>query len=355
MEESIKEQQSTPLPGNSARPKLQRYALRSGTKPKEEKLPVPELSNPPSSASKRGRSVSSVSKSVGVLDLSAKDKSAKPPRRLSIPTKNVSPTRKFVGNITPISEVRRTARSQGKSDTPASDVSRSSKKTFNLLSSTSYWLSQIKLSEAASKHSVSLGFFKLALEAGCKPLHRMRDELKSYIDRCNLDESEQTVNDLLESYNTAEDTERLQVSETISQGPEVGTRSSDDEVHSSSSSVEPRKFKPKSLNTDVTKTTLGTEVNQRNPTTTPRNRGFWNKNAAPNSTSETAKKSVKKPYKPNKQEPIQGKEKAKKQGKKQLNEKAAPASTSPEEDSVQSNKENLEAPQIEVISTEEVI
>lgn len=112
--------------------------------------------------------MSSVSKSVGVLDLSAKDKSAKPPRRLSIPTKNVSPTQKLVGNITPISEVRRTARSQGKSDTPVSDVSRPSKKTFNLLSSTSYWLTQIKLSEAASKHSVSLGFFKLALEAGCK-------------------------------------------------------------------------------------------------------------------------------------------------------------------------------------------
>nr|XP_023530900.1 uncharacterized protein LOC111793302 [Cucurbita pepo subsp. pepo] len=341
MEEPIKEQQSTPLPGNSARPKLQRYALRSGTKSKEEMPPVPEFSNPPSSASKRGRTISSVSKSVGVLDLSAKDKSAKPPRRLSIPTKNVSPTRKLVGNITPISEVRRTARNQGKSDTPVSDVSRSSsRKTFNILCSTSYWLSQIKLSEAASKHSVSLGFFKLALEAGCKPFHRMRDELKAYMDRCNLNASEQAVKDLLESYNAAEETEQVQVSETFSQGPEVGTRSSDDEVHSSSSTVEPRNLKPKSLSTDVTKT--------------PRNRGLWNKNAAPNSTSETVKKPVKKPQKPNKQEPIQGKEKAKKQGKKQLSEKV-PASTSPEEDSVQSNKENLEAPQIEVTSTEEVI
>ncbi|KAG6587525.1 hypothetical protein SDJN03_16090, partial [Cucurbita argyrosperma subsp. sororia] len=343
MEEPIKEQQSTPLPGNSARPKLQRYALRSGTKSREEMPPVPELSNPPSSASKRGRTISSVSKSIGVLDLSAKDKSAKPPRRLSIPTKNVSPTRKLVGNITPISEVRRTARNQGKSDTPVSDVSRSSsRKTFNILCSTSYWLSQIKLSEAASKHSVSLGFFKLALEAGCKPLHRMRDELKAYIDRCNLNASEQAVKDLLESYNAAEETEQVQVSETFSQGPEMGTRSSDDEVHSSSTTVEPRNLKPKSL---------GTEVNQRNLTTTPRNRGLWSKNAAPNSTSETVKKPVKKPQKPNKQEPIQGKEKAKKQVKKQLSEKV-PASTSPEEDSVQSNKENLEAPQIEVTSTE---
>lgn len=135
----------------------------------------------------------------------------------------------------------------------------------------------------------------------------MRDELKAYMDRCNLNASEQAVKDLLESYNAAEETEQVQVSETFSQGPEVGTRSSDDEVHSSSSTVEPRNLKPKSLSTDVTKT--------------PRNRGLWNKNAAPNSTSETVKKPVKKPQKPNKQEPIQGKEKAKKQGKKQLSEK----------------------------------
>lgn len=149
----------------------------------------------------------------------------------------------------------------------------------------------------------------------------MRDELKSYINRCNLDESEQTVKDLLENYNSAQETEQLQVSESITQGPEVGTRSSDDEVHSSSSSVEPRKLKPKSLNADVAKTTPVTEVNQRNLTTTPRNRGTWNKNAAPNSTSETTKKSLKKPHKPNKQEPIQGREKTKKQAKKQPSEK----------------------------------
>lgn len=150
----------------------------------------------------------------------------------------------------------------------------------------------------------------------------MRDELKSYLERCKLDESEQTVKDLLESYNTSEDSEQLQVSETYSQGPEVGTRSSDDEVHSSSSTVEPRKLKPKSLNTDVAaKTTPVTEVNQRNPTTTPRNRDLWNKNAAANSTSETVKKSVKKPQKPNKQEPIQGKDKVIKHGKKQLSGK----------------------------------
>lgn len=116
----------------------------------------------------RGRPASSVSKSVGVLDLSGKDKPAKPPRRLSIPNKSTAtPAPKLGGNITPISEAR--SRRSVKSETPASDASRlTSRKKFSILSSESYWLSQIKLSEAAGKHSVSLGFFKLALEAGCE-------------------------------------------------------------------------------------------------------------------------------------------------------------------------------------------
>lgn len=116
----------------------------------------------------RVRPASTVSKSVSVLDLSGKEKSAKPPRRLSIPTKPViSPVRKPAGNITPISEAR--TKSQGKSETPFSDVSRTaSRKKFNALSSASYWISQIKVSESVAKHSISLGFFKLALEAGCE-------------------------------------------------------------------------------------------------------------------------------------------------------------------------------------------
>lgn len=120
----------------------------------------------------RGRTPSSVSKSMGVIDLFDKGKSAKPARRLSIPTKaTLSPAPKPVGNITPITETRakRSVSSQVKSDTPVSDVSKSlSRKKFIILSSASYWLSQIKLSEASAKHSISLGFFKLALEAGCE-------------------------------------------------------------------------------------------------------------------------------------------------------------------------------------------
>lgn len=126
----------------------------------------------------RVRPASSVSKSVAALPLSGKEKSAKPPRRLSVPSKSiVSPASRPLGIITkepkkigkPISETRakRSPSNQGKSDTPQSNVSKSSnRKKYDLISSASYWLSQIKLSESAAKHSISLGLFKLALEAG---------------------------------------------------------------------------------------------------------------------------------------------------------------------------------------------
>ncbi|KAL2520964.1 DPH4-like protein [Forsythia ovata] len=64
--------------------KLLRYPLRFATKPKEEKPPLVDSSN--SSAHKREKLASSVSKSVGVLDLSDK-KPAKPPRRQSVSSK----------------------------------------------------------------------------------------------------------------------------------------------------------------------------------------------------------------------------------------------------------------------------
>lgn len=105
---------------------------------------------------------------MGVLDLSAKEKSAKPPsRRLSTPTRSgVSSASRPAGSITPISEAG--SRRSVRSETPVGDLLRSSTRQKALLSSTMYWLSQIKMSEMAAKHSVSLGFFKLSLEAGCK-------------------------------------------------------------------------------------------------------------------------------------------------------------------------------------------
>lgn len=109
---------------------------------------------------------------MGVIDLSAKEKSAKPPRRLSIPTKSAAkPVPKPAGNITPISETRamRSASTRAKSETPLSDLSRTSgRKKYDVLSSASYWITHIKNSESAAKHSISLGFFKLAFEAGCE-------------------------------------------------------------------------------------------------------------------------------------------------------------------------------------------
>ncbi|KAG8375678.1 hypothetical protein BUALT_Bualt10G0125400 [Buddleja alternifolia] len=96
-------------------------------------------------------SVSDMSKNVSVLDLSGEEKSAKPPRRhRSVPSKyKASPVPKSIGNITPVSEAsaNRSAVNQGKNDTFVSDI---------------------KLSESAANHLISLGFFKLALEAGCK-------------------------------------------------------------------------------------------------------------------------------------------------------------------------------------------
>lgn len=108
--------------------------------------------------------------SVSALDISGKEKSAKPPRRLSIPTKpTASPRQVPLGSITPISETRMKRNTPGKNDTPVSDVSKSiSRRKFSVIYSVSYWLAQIKLSESTSKHSISLGFFKLALESGCE-------------------------------------------------------------------------------------------------------------------------------------------------------------------------------------------
>ncbi|PKU59375.1 hypothetical protein MA16_Dca029161 [Dendrobium catenatum] len=102
--------------------------------------------------------------------LFGKEKYAKPPKRISnlIKSTNSSPHSISVGILTPLSRNQRNRlNNQLNFDTPMSDASKYSySKRFNVLSSASYWLSQIKLSESASKHSVSIGFFMLALESG---------------------------------------------------------------------------------------------------------------------------------------------------------------------------------------------
>lgn len=372
--------------GNSARPKLQRYALRSSSKSKENNPDAPYPSN--SSESKRGLSTPRVSRSVCGLDFSGKDKStsAKPPRRLSIPVKASStPNSKLV---TPISETRtmRSGYSQGpqsRNQTPASDISRtSSRMKFNLLSSSSYWLNQIKLSESASLQSVSLGFFKLALEAKCEPFQKMKDELKSYLSRHPELGELGEVKELLQIYNIAENIEQPQVSETISQ-PQMsesisqvtdeGGRSSDDEVHCCSSTMEDTaKLKPEPLDTESTQLTPVTtettkketsvptastkkETSQKNNPGSKLRENLRKNSASSRSASDSgSNRLVKKSQEPTKQQQT-NKEKSgvKKQGKKPDVIKA-PVSPIHAEDNAQGNKENMDAQNTDETSLTEI-
>ncbi|CAL0330637.1 unnamed protein product [Lupinus luteus] len=357
---------SASVSANSSKSKFQKYALRSSSKSKDLNPDAPI-----SSHSNRGRSTpNSVSKSVSVLDLSGKDKSgsAKPPRRYSVQAKSTAtPSPKMVGKNTPISESRskRNTNSQGpqsRNQTPISDISRTSSRVrFNLLSSASYWLNQIKLSESASKHAISLGFFKLALEAGCEPFQKMQDELKSYVHRNQLvAEFGEQVKELFEGYNIAENLEQSQVSEAISQVPEDGTRSSDDEIHCS---CPPTKgtgnLKPKSLNTDCTQLTLITtestkkEICQKNKQSQS---GFKEKLRMKSSNSRPAfesgnLRSAKKPGKPTKHDGNK-KSAVKNQGNKSI-ENEVPVSPSSAEDNAQGNKENMDVVDTDV--TTEVV
>ncbi|KAJ9567299.1 hypothetical protein OSB04_003265 [Centaurea solstitialis] len=243
MEDTLKDQTSTVSESKGGKSsKLLRYPLRSASKSKEDKLPASSPSIASASASRRGKPTSSVSQSVSVLDMSAKEKSAKPPRRLSIPT-NQMPV------LTPISEARATRSGNLKSNggTPGSDVARSlNRRKFTVLSSASYWLSHIKLSEAAAKHNLSLGFLSLRWRLG--NLQLLRDELKSYAGRHNLLDLGESAKDVFQSYEIPESIEQFQVSETCSEVLEDGSRSLDDDARSLSSATGVPKSKPKSLN-----------------------------------------------------------------------------------------------------------
>ncbi|KAK7292228.1 hypothetical protein RIF29_08005 [Crotalaria pallida] len=371
MEEVAKEHPSAGASGNPSKPKLQRYALRSSSKSKDNNNNNNQDA-PPNSVTKdvsissqsiRGRSSTprAVSKSVGVLDFSGKDKSsssAKPPRRFSsIPAKSTAaatPSPKTVRNTTPISETGGAKRSaanvqgpQSRSQTPISDISRTTSRIrFNLLSSASYWLNQIKLSESAAKHSISLGFFKLALDAGCEPFQKMQDELKSYVSRHQLAaELGEQVKELLERYNIAENPEQSQVSETISHVPEDSTRSSDDEVHCSSpSTMGTGKLKPESLNTDCTIESTKKETCKKNKQSQSNLREkLKTKSANSRPAFDSAnRKSVKKPEKPTKPGSNKKSEVKKHGNRSDDKEGKIPVSPSSAEENAQGNKENMD-------------
>ncbi|KAL8230676.1 hypothetical protein R6Q57_000454 [Mikania cordata] len=273
--------------------------------------------------------------------MSAKEKSARPPRRLSVPSKPIaSPAPKSAGYITPISEARanRASNIKGKSVTPCSDVSRSlNKKKFTVLSSASYWLSHIKLSEAAGKHQLSLGFFKLALDAHCENVQLLKDELKSYASRHNLLDLAESVKELLESYGIPESIEQLQVSETCSHVPE----GDDESAHSLSSATGVSKLKPKSLNNSASSAAKEPvrEIAQKNVPVS-RIKDPMNKKMEKN-----CKKTIK-------QEINKEKQRVKNEGMKPADEKVQ-LDISPKEAVIEENKENMDdPPHVEEISLE---
>ncbi|XP_042040404.1 uncharacterized protein LOC121785974 isoform X1 [Salvia splendens] len=334
--------------------RLLRYPLRSATRIKEVKPPLADSTNS-HSATKRGRLASSVTKSVSVLDLSGKEKSARPPRRLSVPSKpNASSASKSFGNITPISEARskRTGVNQGPSDTPLSDVSKSSnRKKFNVLASASYWLTQIKHSESVGKHSISLGFFKLALEAGCEPMQKMSDELKSYARTHELSGLKESVKELFEGYKISENYEPSVASLTGSQVPAEPNQSSEDDARSSSSSItDAEKVKPKSL--DIASEEIEQAKQSKNEVTQKDESVKKTRRSVPASSkpvSEARRRSIqRKPSKPVKQEPAKVDNKVKKQGKKPA-QVVEPVDSQPE--SLQEDKENMAESQTEEVAS----
>ncbi|KAH6807659.1 hypothetical protein C2S51_028767 [Perilla frutescens var. frutescens] len=363
MEDSTAKDQSSASAKSTSR--LLRYPLRSASRSKDEKPPLADSTNS-HSATKRGRMASSVTKSVGVLDLSSKEKSGKPPRRLSVPSKsNASPASKSFGNITPISEARskRAAANQGKSDTPLSDVSKSSnRKKFSILASASYWLSHIKHSEAAGKHAISLGFFKLALEAGCEPIQKMSDELKSYLRNHNLSELGESVKELFEGYKISENYEPSEASVTCSQVPEEPNQLSEDDARSSSSSItDAEKLKLKSLdissdeiqqvkqsNKEVVQKDDSVKKTRRSVSKNPASQGM--KHSKPASEAR-GRSTQRKPSKLMKQESAKDDEKVKKQPARG---EVAVNYSPPEEEALQENKENMAASLGEELASAEI-
>ncbi|ONK66449.1 uncharacterized protein A4U43_C06F8150 [Asparagus officinalis] len=313
-----------------------RYPLRSSARSKAAAI---DDSSESSSVSRRVRPPSNVSQSMDVLDLSAKDKSTKPPRRLSIPTKSAfSPRQASVGSITPLSDVSKS----------------SNRRKFNLLSSVSYWLAQIKLSESASKHSVSLGFFKLALDSGCEPLQRMREELKSYVRKHSLlTVLGETAKDVLQSYNILEEEfEQLKLSSNSPQSQE-GNLAPNKNADSSSASTGDRNLKPKSL---ISKALTVSESNKKDTVekrvSAAKNRASNIKNTDPGPVKDANISNIeKKPQKPRRVESNRGNAKIKSSTKEPVGKKVDPMPTeaaSSEDKDIQEDKENMDCQSMDV-------
>ncbi|KAG8075412.1 hypothetical protein GUJ93_ZPchr0006g42575 [Zizania palustris] len=281
--------------GSAARASKLRYPLRSASRARVAADATPTCGSGPT----RAKPSLDVSKSVCGLDLSlVKDKPEKPPRRHSTTTKpGASPRSAPTGTITPISVVRsRRSDSQGKFDTPTSEVSMSTaRRKFSTLSSVSYWMTQIRLAEAASKHSISLGFFKLALESECELVDRMREELKAYVVRHGLAmELEEPVKDTLLVYNIVEDFEKLKITVHSLEQP----KKSDKAAHSATNVSPNGNLKPRSLNSVAAQSKEAAKKENIQKKTDVKVRGSYNRNPTKNPSakeviSKTGKKAKK--------------------------------------------------------------
>ncbi|GLJ15434.1 hypothetical protein SUGI_0253400 [Cryptomeria japonica] len=251
----------TPYPGKT-RP---RVSVRSSIKIQENKT-LTETNSLTTFSSKRQENGLSVSKSVNVLDLSTKEKPFKSRRGLPVPSKcaivvskteskelplavsdrncNSSKpflhqsalalkTEKILAVETKVKSSKKersvsfedfSIRSQIKDNASNKDAlltptvpinstvpvtpehpSHGHGSKLNMLTSASYWLDQIKISESAGKHAISLGFFTLALESAAEPLQRLHDELKEYALKNNLLEFGELARDVMQRYGVLEE------------------------------------------------------------------------------------------------------------------------------------------------------
>lgn len=109
-----------------------------------------------------------------------------------------------------------------------------------------------------------------------QPSSRVREELKSYIQRHNLlAEQKEYVKDLLQNYNIVEDLDKLNISESCSKLPEEVAQKSDKDRSKT------RSMKPKSLNSEnlaVVANSINKDIIQKRQPTY-KNRGLYTKDA----------------------------------------------------------------------------
>ncbi|RWW27009.1 hypothetical protein GW17_00008586 [Ensete ventricosum] len=187
----------------------------------------------------------------------------------------------------------------------------------------------------------------LVIDSLLQPIDRMREELISYIQRHSLvAEKEDSVKDLLQSYNIVEDIENIKLSGTSTKLPEEVILRSDQEKHRISSTSRIGNLTPKFLNVStpvVVNSNRNDGIQKRLPSYT--RRGLYNKTEA-NIASDKYDRSTstqKKSQKP-RTKPINGNEKIKRSLSNSPTEPGDKADVLPTEEAslLNENKENMD-------------